>query len=315
MIKVCPFLYYLLGHFLKNLKSQLPQSRMLSITALNSLLQGAQNAAINASTRETLTQLLHQDGFLTDIYNKLALLHDNAESEDFPTKVMFFNQSMTDDEITFFFFDFSASWPRTPDWICLDSFPGFVSFNSRFARFFKRLVQECGTPALGVIQCAIEQLSASDDRSKRAIASEALAGLLHSNTVQVSDEWVCATLENIVSKASFESVEDWAGCIQYAVTEKGIKGGEVPVLRQIILNSLARRSKNIKAVSVAMRYYFILVALNEVSPALMSNDEVQYHNEIFKELLGDLDNFSPQVRYMFLVILLVKMILVIQGYL
>lgn len=276
---------------------------MLSITALNCLLQGTQNAAINASTRETLTQLLLQDGFLTDIFTKLALLHDNTENDNLANKVMFFNQSMTDEDITLFFFDFSASWPHTPDWIYLDSFPGSISFNSRSARVFKRLVQECGAPALGVIQNAIEQISGSDDRSKRAIASEALAGLLHSNTVQVSDEWVSASLENILAEASFESVEDWAGCIQYAVTEKGIQGSGVPVLRQIILDSLARHSKNIKAVLVAKRYYFLLVALNEFSPAMMSNDEVRRHNEIFEELLGDLDHFSPQVRYIFLVIL------------
>ncbi|XP_078162594.1 proteasome activator subunit 4-like isoform X3 [Carex rostrata] len=284
------------GHFLENLKSQLPQSRMLSITALNCLLQGTQNAAINASTRETLTQLLLQDGFLTEIFTKLSLLHDNAENDNLANKVMFFNQSMTDEDITLFFFDFSASWPRTPDWIHLDSFPGFISFNSRSARVFKRLVQECGAPALGVIKNAIEQISGSDDRSKRAIASEALAGLLHSNTVQVSEEWISASLENILAEASFESVEDWASCIQYAVTEKGIQGSGVPVLRQIILDSLARHSKKIKAVLVAKRYYFLVVALNEFSPAMMSNDEVRCHNEIFEELLGDLDHFSPQVR-------------------
>lgn len=278
---------------------------MLSITALNSLLLGTQNAT-NASIRETLTQLLLQDGFLTDIFTKLALLHDNAESDNLATKVMFFNQSMTDDEITLFFFDFAASWPRTPDWIYLDSSTGFISFDSRFARFFKRLVQECGTPALGVIQSAIEQIAGSDDRTLQAVASEALAGLLHSNTVQVSDEWVSASLESIMTEASFESLEDWAGCIQYAVTEKGIEGCGVPVLRQIILDSLARHSKNIKAVSAAKRYYFLLVALNEVSPAMMSNDELQYHNEIFEELLRVLDHSSPQVRYILLVILLEK---------
>ncbi|KAJ4811141.1 Proteasome activator complex subunit 4 [Rhynchospora pubera] len=284
------------GHFLKNLQSQLPQSRMLSISALNCLLQGTQNGAINASTRETLTQLLLQDGFLTEIFTELSLLHDNAESDNLTNKALFFNLSMTDDEITLFYFDFCASWPRTRDWIYLDSFPGSVSFNSRFARVFKRLVQECGSPALGLIQSAIEQISDSDDRSKRAIASEALAGLLHSNTLQISDEWVSARLENILAEASFESVENWAACIQYAVTEKGIRGSEAPVLRQIILDSLAMHSSKSKAALVAKRYYFLSVALNEVSPAIMSNDEVRIHHKIFEELLGDLDHFSPQVR-------------------
>ncbi|KAJ3677567.1 hypothetical protein LUZ60_003291 [Juncus effusus] len=283
------------GHFSKNLKSQLPQSRMLSISALNSLLT-SQN---NPSTKQTLSRILLQENqeTLKDIFTELSFLHEDSESDDSSNhKSLFLTQSSTNEEITLFFYDFCASWPRTPNWAFLDSFPNNTSFNPRLARVFKRLIQECGTDILDIFQNMIEKFSCEDERSKRSVASEALAGLLHSNIIRSNNKWVDERINYILNESSFESINEWADCILYAVTGKGKDGNEIPLLRKNILECLVRREKGIKAGFVAKRYFFILIAFNEISPAGMSSDEVGLHEEILEELIGDVNHLSPQVR-------------------
>ncbi|KAJ3677569.1 hypothetical protein LUZ60_003293 [Juncus effusus] len=269
---------------------------MLSISALNALLQ--KSSQHNPPIKEIISQiLLQEEGTLNDIFTELSFLHEDNESDDSANdNGLFLTQSNADEEITLFFYDFSASWPRTPTSIFLDSFPTNSTFDSSFAKVFKRLVQECSTDILDEIQNMIEKFSCENERSKRSVASEALAGLLHSNITTISDDWVNIILENIMNESSLESINEWACCILYAVTGKGKDGNETPVLRHSILNCLIKNSEGVMAGFVAKRYYFILSAFKEISPAIMSSDAVKLHEEIFEELLQNIDHASPQVR-------------------
>jgi proteasome activator subunit 4 len=302
-----------LGHFLKNLKSQLPQTRILAISALNTLLKESPyklspgeksdvvedlKSHVKSSLEGTLTQTFQEDGFFNDTLTSLSHVHiitDN-ESASRGNHGDSSIQSLADKSITRFYFEFSASWPRTPSWI---SFLGSDTFYSSFARIFKRLVQECGMPVVLALKGAVDEFTIAKERSKQCVAAEALAGVLHSDIDGLSGEWeswLMPQLKNIILAPSVESVPEWSSCIRYAVTGKGKYGTRVPLLRQKILDSLMTPLPPTVATTVtSKRYAFLAASLIEISPQKMPVAEIQLHNTLLKEVLGNMCHSSAQV--------------------
>lgn len=294
------FLFFLPAHYLRNLKSQLPHSRMLAISALNTLLQGSSGKSKPdiPSVESTLTHILQEEGFLPDMLNSLSHVHIISDTDSSASKGPQASsfQSGADKAMTFFYFDFSASWPRTPSWISLVTGGNFYS---SFARIFKRLVQECGTPLVHSLQVSLDEFLSSKERSKQCVAAEAMAGMLHSDVSGIFEEWdswMMSRLEKVVTTPSVESVPEWAACVRYAVTGKGKHGTKVPALRQKVLDSLAAPVLDTVATSVvAKRYSFLAVCLIEVSAARMGPTELQFHVKMLEELLENMRHSSAQV--------------------
>ncbi|GAU13463.1 hypothetical protein TSUD_127600 [Trifolium subterraneum] len=302
------------GHFLKNLKSQLPQTRILAISALNTLLKESPyklspgeksdvledlKGHVKSSLEGTLTQTFQEDGFFNDTLTSLSHVHiitDN-ESASRGNHGDSSIQSLADKSITRFYFEFSASWPRTPSWI---SFLGSDTFYSSFARIFKRLVQECGMPVVLALKGAVDEFTIAKERSKQCVAAEALAGVLHSDIDGLSgawESWLMPQLKSIILAPSVESVPEWSSCIRYAVTGKGKYGTRVPLLRQKILDSLMTPLPPTVATTVtSKRYAFLAASLIEISPQKMPATEIQLHNTLLKEVLGNMCHSSAQVR-------------------
>ncbi|VFQ82480.1 unnamed protein product [Cuscuta campestris] len=301
------------GHFLKSLKSQLPQTRILAISALNTLLKDSPyklsedrpilssvlHKNVKSSLEEALSSIFQEEGFFSETLNSLSHIHivdtDGASSKGGHGSSSF--QSLADKSITHFYFEFSSSWPRTPDWISLF---GNDTFYSSFARIFKRLMQECGMPVLLALKDALKEYINATERAKQCVAAEALAGVLHSDVCGVSDawdSWLMVHLQNIIHAPSLESIPEWAACIRYAVTGKGKYGTKVPLLRQKVLDCLM--NPFLEAVGTAVitkRYIFLSAALIELSPPRLSSAEIELHYELLKELIGNMNHSSPQVR-------------------
>ncbi|CAN0922936.1 Proteasome activator subunit 4 [Linum grandiflorum] len=301
------------SHFLKSLKSQLPQTRMLSISALNTLLKESpyklsaedQNAALEglgtntkSSLEGALSEIFQEEGFFNETLNSLSHVHiitDNESSSRGNHGSSF--QSLADKSITRFYFDFSSSWPRTPSWISL---LGGDSFYPSFARIFKRLVQECGMPILMALKSSLEDFANGKERSKQCVAAEAFAGVLHSDfdgLLGAWDSWMMGQLQSIILGQSVESIPEWSACIRYAVTGKGKHGTGIPLLRQKILDCLITPlPPTVTTTVVAKRYTFVAAALIEISPHKMSVTEMEVHKKLLDELLANMCHSSAQVR-------------------
>ncbi|KAK8626328.1 hypothetical protein V6N13_133979 [Hibiscus sabdariffa] len=301
------------GHFLKNLKSQLPQTRILAISALNTLLKDSPhkisaddqpvfttNSQENAKSalEGALREIFQEEGFFNETLNSLSHVHIITDTDSGSSRGNHGNssfQSLADKSITRFYFDFSASWPRTPSWISL---LGSDTFYSNFARIFKRLIQECGMPVLLALKSTLEEFVNSKERSKQCVAAEAFAGVLHSDInglLEEWDSWMMVQLQHIILAQSVESIPEWAACIRYAVTGKGKNGTRVPLLRQQILNCLlAPLPPSVTTTVVAKRYVFISAALIELSPQNMPVPEIELHNKLLDELLGNMCHSSAQ---------------------
>lgn len=302
------------GHFLKNLKSQLPQTRMLAISALNILLRESphkvsvqeNNRSVKelkgqcgSSVEEGLTKVFQEKGFFSETLSSLSHVHIMSDTENTSSRGNHGSsfQSHADKSITRFYFDFSASWPRTPSWISL---LGGDTFYSSFARIFKRLTQECGMAVLVALHDAIQEFSDAKERSKQCVAAEALAGVLHSDInglLEAWDSWMMNQLQKVILAPSVDSIPEWAACIRYAVTGKGRHGTRIPLLRQRILDCLVEPLPQLVATNVvAKRYTFLSAALIEISPPKMTDAEVQFHRKLLQELLDNMNHSSSQVR-------------------
>ncbi|XP_062168697.1 proteasome activator subunit 4-like isoform X2 [Alnus glutinosa] len=303
------------GHFLKNLKCRLPQTRILAISALNTLLKESPykfsadaqpffcddlEGSTKSSLEGALTRIFKADGFFNETLNSLSLVHIITDAESTSSRGNNGNsilQSQADKSITRFYFDFSASWPRTPSWISLLE---SNSFYSKFARIFKRLVQECGMSVLLALKSTLEEFSNAKEKSKQCVAAEAFAGILHSDANGILgqwDSWMMVHLQNIILAQSVESIPEWAACVRYAVSGKGRYGTRVPLLRQQILDCLAiPLPPKVATTVVAKRYAFLAAALIEISPQKMQVGELQIHNKLLEELLGNMCHSSAQVR-------------------
>uniref|UniRef100_A0A1J3I7C0 Proteasome activator subunit 4 n=1 Tax=Noccaea caerulescens TaxID=107243 RepID=A0A1J3I7C0_NOCCA len=300
------------GHFLKNLKSQLPQTRILAISALNTLLkesphkmQGKDQPSVssqedaNSSLDLALSQIFQEEGFFKETFESLSHIHitdtDNSSSRGNRGSSSF--QSMADKSITRFYFEFSASWPRTPSWISL---LGSDIFYPSFARIFKRLAQECGVPVLLALKNPLEEFCNAKERPKQCVAAEALAGVLHSDVhglLSEWDSWIMVQLQTVILGQSVESIPEWAACIRYAVTGKGKQGTKIPVLRQQILDCIvAPLPPTATTTVVAKRYAFLSAALLELSPPKMPVSEVKLHIVLLDELIRNMSHSSAQIR-------------------
>lgn len=302
------------GHFLKNLKSQLPQTRILAISALNILLKESPYRlsleeqpgfhketlkSADSSLEGALTHIIQEEGFFNETFSSLSNVHIITDSDGASSSGRHGNssfQSVADKSITRFYFEFSSSWPRTPSWISL---VGSDTFYSNFARIFKRLAQECGMPVLSAIKSSLMEFATAKERSKQCVAAEAFAGLLHSDVdglVEAWDSWLMVQLQNMILAQSVESIPEWASCIRYAVTGKGKSGTRVPLLRQRILECLAMPLPvHASTTVVAKRYAFLSVALIELCPQKMPVDEIHLQNNLLKELLDNMCHSSAQV--------------------
>ncbi|XP_061967164.1 proteasome activator subunit 4 [Populus nigra] len=303
------------GHFLKNLKSQLPQTRILAISALNTLLKespyrlSAENQSavseesqthVKSSLEGALSEIFQEEGFFNETLNSLSHVHIITDTESTSSRGSHRNssiQSLADKSITRFYFDFSSSWPRTPSWISL---LGSDTFYSSFARIFKRLIQECGMPVLLALKETLEEFANAKERSKQCVAAEALAGVLHSDVnglLGAWDSWITVQLQSIILSQSVESIPEWAACIRYSVTGKGKYGTRVPILRKQILDCLMKPlPPAVNTTVVAKRYTFLAAALIEISPQKMPMAEIELHNKLMNELLDNMCHSSAQVR-------------------
>ncbi|XP_058114656.1 proteasome activator subunit 4 isoform X2 [Magnolia sinica] len=302
------------GHFLKSLKSQLPQTRMLAISALNILLGESRHkisgqedgqcaedfkGQANSSFEGALSKVFQEEGFFNETLNSLSHVHIITDTDGTSSRgnhgASF--QSLADKSITRFYFDFSASWPRTPSWISL---LGTDMFYSSFARIFKRLIQECGMSVMVALQNALEEFSDAKERSRQCVAAEALAGVLHSDInglLEAWDHWLMNQLDKIILAPSVDSIPEWAACIRYAVTGKGKYGTRVPLLRQRILDCLVKPlPQSVPTNVVAKRYAFLSASLIEISPPKMPVAEIQFHDKLLQELLDNMSHPSAQVR-------------------
>lgn len=299
---------------MKNLKSQLPQTRILAISALNILLKESpyrlsleeqpgfhkeRLKIADPSLEGSLTHIIQEEGFFHETFSSLSNVHiindsDGASSSGRHGNSSF--QSVADKSITRFYFEFSSSWPRTPSWISL---LGSDTFYPNFAKIFKRLVQECGMPVLSAVKSSLEEFASAKERSKQCVAAESFAGILHSDVdglVEAWDSWMMVQLQNTILAQSVESIPEWATCIRYAVTGKGKLGTRVPLLRQRILNCLATPLPvNASNTVVAKRYGFLSAALIELSPQRMPDAEIQLQSNLLKELLDNMCHSSAQV--------------------
>lgn len=298
------------------MKSHLPQTRILAISALNTLLKESpykvsveehvspveMQLDSKPSLERALTQIFQEEGFFNETFNSLSHVHitdaDGASGGNHRNSSF---QSQADKSITRFYFDFSASWPRTPSWISLI---GSDTFYSNFARIFKRLIQECGMAVLSSLKSTLEEFANSSERSKQCVAAEALAGILHSDVDGLLDaweSWIMVQLQNIILAQSVESIPEWAACIRYAVTGKGKYGTRVPSLRQQILECLAKPLPVAATTTVvAKRYAFLSASLIELSPSKMPSAEIRLHIRLLEELLGNMCHSSAQVSmYLF----------------
>ncbi|XP_011000362.1 PREDICTED: proteasome activator subunit 4-like [Populus euphratica] len=303
------------GHFLKNLKSQLPQTRILAISALNTLLKESpyklsaenQSAVLEdlqtkakSSLEGALSEIFQEEGFFNETLNSLSHVHVITDTDSTSSRGSHGNsfiQNLADKSITRFYFDFSSSWPRTPSWISLF---GSDTFYSNFARIFKRLIQECGMPVLQALKGTLEEFANAKERSKQCVAAEAFAGVLHSDIsglLGAWDNWIIVQLQTVILSQSVESIPEWAACIRYSVTGKGKYGTRVPVLRKQILDCLMTPlPAAVNTTVVAKRYTFLSAALIEISPQKMPVAELELHNRLMNELLDNMCHSSAQVR-------------------
>lgn len=252
-----------------------------------------------SSLEGALSQIFQEKGFFYETLNSLSHVHIITDTESASSRGNHGNssfQSLADKSITRFYFDFSASWPRTPSWISL---LGSDTFYSNFARIFKRLTQECGMSVLLALKSTLEEFANAKERSKQCVAAEAFAGVLHSDVnglLGAWDSWMMVQLQNIILAPTVESVPEWAACIRYAVTGKGKYGTKVPLLRQKILDCLVTPLPHMVTTTVvAKRYAFLSAALIEVSPQKMPATEIELHNKLLKELLANMSHSSAQV--------------------
>ncbi|KAL1204884.1 Proteasome activator subunit 4 [Cardamine amara subsp. amara] len=299
------------GHFLKNLKSQLPQTRILAISALNTLLkesphkmQGRDQSSVssqenaNSSLDLALSQIFQEEGFFRETFESLSHIHiTDTDSSSRGNHGSSSFQSMADKSITRFYFEFSASWPKTPSWISL---LGSDIFYPSFARIFKRLAQECGVPVLLALKSPLEEFCNAKERPKQCVAAEALAGVLHSDVnglLSEWDSWIMVQLQTVILGQSVESIPEWAACIRYAVTGKGKQGTKIPVMRQQILDCIvAPLPPTATTTVVAKRYAFLSAALIELSPPKMPVSEVKLHIVLLDELICNMSHSSAQIR-------------------
>ena len=177
---------------------------------------------------------------------------------------------------------FYAPWPRSRNWIDLLKGETFVR---GFAKLFRCLVKECGETVQQSLQSPLEELDVKEEKGKQCLASEVLAGVLHSDVkhiLEAWDNWLCAALRTGLRQSTVETTAEWAACVRFAVTGKGRDGKSIPLLRQKIMDCLAEPlASNVPTRMVAKRFDLLCATLVELSPSSVSTSEINLQEKLF----------------------------------
>ncbi|KAI5078578.1 hypothetical protein GOP47_0006249 [Adiantum capillus-veneris] len=301
--------YSVAGGFLRNLKSELPPLRPLSVIALLFLLEATPRCDIKSegplafSTEEacnagsndfhnSMANVLDDQKFGENVVNKLAIDRHTGDEDGYSS------QKISDAGITAFMPTYMREWPHTKTW---DADMQGDQFSPTFAKLFKRLVQKFGSVVLKVLHEPLEAVStATDDKGKQCIAAEIMAGLLHSDAncvLAAWEEWISALFQKFLVLPTLDSASEWAACIRFAVGGKGRNGSRMPHLRPKVLQCVAQcLPEKSSSTLIARRLIFLRAALVELLPAYSSVEEITFQSGVLKEVLSLRNHSSPQVR-------------------
>lgn len=299
-------------HFLLLLNSHLPPVRVLAAASLVLLLQaspnkksvsanllhsGGSNEIAGSFFNGVLNPIIQKEGFVNDMLNGLSYDHVFPDANNSNNHAMAMSQSIRDKSVNGWYEAFYAPWPRSRNWIDLLKGEAFVP---GFAELFKCLVKECGETVLQSLQSPLEELVVKEEKGKQCLASEVLAGVLHSDVkhiLEAWDNWLCAALRTGLRQSTVETTAEWAACVRFAVTGKGRDGKSIPLLRQKIMDCLAEPlASTVPTRMVAKRFDLLCATLVELSPSSMSTSEINLQEKLLEEVLNCLDHSVAQVR-------------------
>ncbi|MCO5560813.1 hypothetical protein L7F22_014433 [Adiantum nelumboides] len=303
--------YSVAGGFLKNLKSELPPLRPLSVIALLFLLEATPRCDVKSEGSLTfapeeacnvesngfhysMANVLDDQKFGENVVNKLAIDRHSGDEDGYSS------QNMSDAGITAFMPTYMREWPHTKTW---DADMQGDQFSPTFAKLFKRLVQKFGLVVLKVLHGPLEAVAvstATDDKGKQCIAAEIMAGLLHSDAscvLSAWEEWISALFQRFLVLPTLDSASEWAACIRFAVGGKGRNGRRIPLLRPKVLQCVAQcLPEKSSSTLIARRLMFLRAALVELLPAYSSVEEITFQSGVLNQVLGLRKHSSPQVR-------------------
>ncbi|KAL2644724.1 hypothetical protein R1flu_012311 [Riccia fluitans] len=298
------------GGFMANLQSELPALRPLSVIALLFLLQatspkasfegepawikkGGNGEAYATSLKNAILSILQRQGFGQKIITNLAADHHYFDGQN-----SYSPQQMSDVGLTALMPTFMRDWPRTLTWdVNLEG----EAFSSTFARLFQYLLQECGSTVLEALRGPLEEAcNEVDERGKQCIASEIMAGLLHSDAqgiVEAWNEWLKGLLRKAMLQSTLESATEWAACVRFAVGGEGKDGRLVPKLRYEILDCLMEPLPDQASTSLLTKRLILLrAALNELLPVSKLENDIKFQTNLLNEVTTYMTHSAPQVR-------------------
>ena len=236
------------------LNSHLPPVRVLAAASLVLLLQASPNKkSVSANLLHSrgsneiagsffngvLNPIIQKEGFVNDMLNGLSYDHVFPDANNSNNHAMAMSQSIRDKSVNGWYEAFYAPWPRSRNWIDLLKGEAFVS---GFAKLFKCLVKECGETVLQSLQSPLEELDVKEEKGKQCLASEVLAGVLHSDVkhiLEAWENWLCVVLRTGLRQSTIVTTTEWVACVRFAVTGKGRDGKSIPLLQQKIMDCLA----------------------------------------------------------------------------
>uniref|UniRef100_A0A0D6R2L6 Proteasome activator subunit 4 n=1 Tax=Araucaria cunninghamii TaxID=56994 RepID=A0A0D6R2L6_ARACU len=303
-------------HFLVHLKSHLPPVRVLAAASLVLLLQaspykksisdnllnsGHSNVNTGSSLEDAFSSIIRGEDFIKDMLNGLSYDHffpDSNSTTGRGNHTINITQSTKDKSINGWFQAFYAPWPRSRSW---NSYLRGNAFLPSFSKLFKRLVQECGETFLHALQNPLEELlSATEEREKQCLASEVIAGVLHSGVtcvLEAWDSWLSTALQKVLRQPTVETTTEWAASMRFAVTGKGRNGKGIPLMRQKIMECLAEPlATTVATHMVAKRFNLLSAALIEIYPSCMPAEEINLQEKLLEELLNCMGHSAAQVR-------------------
>lgn len=303
-------------HFLSNLKSDFPPLRPMSIGSLLFLLQpsckkmqcssdlqdglGPESLAVSSS-KTSFVSILSQANFGSVVFRNISVDHQfsDGQMQSRRGSVGRAVAPFDDSAISMLWVPGNIrSWPRTRT---LDSTMRGDGFSSKYAKLFKRLVQECDLATLEAFCGPLKEATSElEERGIQCVAAEAIAGFLHSDMECVSkawDEWLQSLLQKFLTNSSVESTTEWAACIRFAVTGKGRLGRQPPLTRPMVLRCLLEPVPSTASSNAVVKHFtFLCAALTEIPPSEESSDELVFHQQLLMEALKFARHSAPQVR-------------------
>lgn len=287
------------GEFLKNLTSDLPALRPLSVKALLFLLSpGPHKPARNGMTKDgmakdgmtsVISSAFTAHDFGVNVVNHLAFDHNYAEDHS-----TYQSSSMKDMGLTVLMPHLKREWPYTKTW---GSNCSGEQFHWYYAKLFKSLVRESGMPILQQLRAPLEDAAgAFEDRGKQCIAAEIIAGLIRSDAACVTEAWhgwIRPLLIKVVLHTTVESAVEWAAAVRYAIGGKGWSGRRIPALRSCVLECLVHPLPEGAATSIVTKRLMLLqTALLELGP----DQELEFQAKLLTEIIEYMSHPAAQVR-------------------